>query len=183
MTEATFNLDDLFAKMESDSKFESVLYMPKKGDNCLLVMLPPLEHNGELKLAVDVEGEYQGKKNKQFIIRCIKFNINNGKPDSANPQYVGVLLSPTFIQQIAMHKKKEFMLGTQTCHFIELAKGDKTVLTFRPTVKTIPDDIWNAGLTSPTWDELLKANADAKEAFAKKGDKTKPDKSEDTPWG
>lgn len=176
-----FNLDDLFAKMESESKFESVLYFPKKGDNCLLALLPPMEHKGEMKLALAVEGEYDGKKNKQFILRCIKWPIVGGKVDSNNPQYVGIVLSPTYVQQIANAKSKEFQLATQECHFVELAKPTKIVLTFRPTVKRIPDDIWNGGLEKPTWDELLKANEDAKEAFSKKGAKTEG-KTETNPW-
>jgi len=178
-----FNLDDLFAKMESDSKFESVLYMPKKGDNCLIAMLPPLEHEGQIKLAVAVEGEYQGKKNKQFIIRCLKWNLVGGKvQDQMNPQYVGVLLSPTFVQQIAVNKTKDYVFATQEQNFIELVKADKLQLIFRPQVKRLPDEMWVKGLSSPTWEELLKANSDAKEAFAKKGEKPKSDKSEDTPW-
>lgn len=177
-----FNLDDLFSKMEADSKFDSVIYFPKKGDNCLLALLPPLEFNGEMKLALQVEGEYQGKKTKQFILRCIKWPITGGKVDSANPQYVGVKLAPSYIQQIATAKSKEYQLATQECHFVELAKAEKIVLTFRPTIKKIPDDIWQAGLNKPTWEELLKADIEANEAFAKKGDKTTTDKKDSNPW-
>lgn len=177
-----FNLDDLFSKMEADSKFDSILYFPKKGDNCLLALLPPLEYNGEMKLALQVEGEYQGKKNKQFILRCIKWPIVGGKVDSANPQYVGVKLSPTFIQQIATAKAKEYQLATQECHFIELAKAEKVILTFRPTIKKIPDDIWQAGLSNPNWEELIKADTEATEAFAKKGNKTEATKEAANPW-
>jgi hypothetical protein len=181
LTKMDFNLDDLFAKMEADSKFESVLYFPKKGDNCLLALLPPMEHDGEHKLALVVEGDFKGKKTKQFILRCIKWSIVGGKVDSANPQYVGIVLSPTYVQQIANAKSKEFQLATQECHFIELAKSEKTILTFRPTIKKIPDEIWNAGLEKPTWAELLKANEDAKQAFAKKSD-GKDTKAETSPW-
>ena len=179
-----FNLDDLFAKMESESKFESVLYFPKKGDNCLLAILAPMLYNGEYKIALAVDGEYKGQKNKQFILRCLKWNLVGGKvQDQLNPQYVGVVLSPTYIQQIAVNKTKDYVFADQSQNFIELAKTEKVQLIFRPQVKKIPDDMWEKGITTPTWDELLEANEKSKQAFAKKNDKTGATaKDESNPW-
>jgi hypothetical protein len=135
-----------------------------------------------MKLALQVEGDFQGKKTKQFILRCIKWNIVGGKVDSNNPQYIGIKLSPSFIQQIATAKSKEYQLATQECHFIELAKTEKTVLTFRPTIKKIPDDIWNAGVSTPSWEDLLKADAEATERFANKKDGKTDLKADVSPW-
>ena len=181
-----FNLDDLFAKMESESKFDSVLYFPKKGDNVLLAMLPPMEHNGEVKLALAVEGEYKGQKNKQFILRCLKWNLVGGKvQDQMNPQYIGVVLSPTFVQQIAVAKTKEYVFAAQEQNFIELAKAEKVSLIFRPQIKKIPDEMWEKGMMTPTWEELLQANEKSKEAFAKKAaskNGVNATKDESNPW-
>ena len=179
-----FNLDSLFDVMENETKLTSVLYYPKKGDQVILAMLPPLQHQGEFKLAVPIETEYQGKVGKQFIVRFIMFNLVNGKPDTQNPKYVGIPLAPTLVQTLVKAYKGEYRLAVQECHFIELSKADKTVLTFRPTQKRIPDEIWNVGLTSPTWEELIEANLSMKQNVAAKanGGKKTEDTKEDTPW-
>lgn len=183
MSEMTnFNLDDLFVKMENDSKFESILYNPRKGERCVLVMLPPIKHENEYKLSLKVETDFKGTKGFAFIIRVIKFNLINGKPDTANPQYVGIVLPRTAVETIATNQQKGFKFATQTCHLIELAKPEKVSLTVLPQEKMIPDEIWNKGVEHPTWEELLQAHKDAQAFFAKKGDTTKTEKSEDTPW-
>lgn len=183
MTEQ-FNLDSLFDALENETKLSSTLYYPKKGDSVVLVMLPPVDYQGELKLALPIEGEYNGKKSTQFIMRFVMFNKVNGKPDTTRPHYVGIPLSPTYVQQIVKAYKGEYQLAKQECHMILLDKGDKTVLTFSPTVKRIPAEIWDKGCTLPTWEELLKANADMKANQAAKatGKDAKTDNKEVSPW-
>lgn len=178
-----FNLDTMFDDLENASKFNSVLYYPKKGDSVVLVMLPPLEYKGEAKLALPIETEYNGKKSQQFMIRFIMFNKVNGKPDTNNPKYVGIPLAPTYVQQIVKAYKGEYQLAKQECHMILLDKGEKTVLTFSPTVKKVPDELWNTGLLSPTWEELLKAEQEQKAAQAeKKNGKSDSKVAESSPW-
>lgn len=177
----TFNLDDIFGQMENETKLTSTLYYPKKGEQLILAMLPPLKYNGEFKLSLPIETEYNGKKGQQFIVRFLMFNLVGGKPDTSNPKYVGIPLAPTLVAQLVKYYKGEYQLAQQTCHFLELTKVDKTVITPRPSVKTIPDEIWNPGLTQPTWEELLQANIDMKTAQATKQGGNKEVK-EDTPW-
>jgi hypothetical protein len=79
-----------------------------------------------------------------------------------------VLLPRTIIETIANNQQKGFKFATQTCHLIELFKPEKVAISVLPIEKTIPDAIWNEGVNSPTWEELLQVHIESQEFYAKK---------------
>lgn len=184
MTEATnrlelFNLDDVFGTMEEETKLNSILMYPKKGDDLLLAMLPPMEFEGKAKLSVAVNGEYQGKPTTQHIVRFIVLHKEGKSVDWSKSKYVGIPLSPTYVTQIIKAYKTEFPIAVQTCSLVILNKAEKMVLTFTPKTVTIPDEVWQGG-ESLTWQELIQAHTDMKNNMANKNGKKEA--TEDTPW-
>lgn len=171
----SFDLDAAFGLLEEESKVSSVLYYPKKGEKLVLALLPPLEYQGQEKLGLPIEAEFNGKVSKQIIIRFAMFGFTNDKVDYSKTQYVGIPLAPTFTSQLAKAHKEEYSLGVQECNLIVLEKADKTVISFKPKTVKLPDEVWQIGLTVPTWEELLEAHNNMKQnqANKKNGDKDK----------
>ena len=179
-----FDLDSLFNDLENETKLQSVLVFPKKGDELVLAMLPPLEYEGKPKLSVAIEAEFNGKISQQHIIRFAMLNKNGKTIDWDKTQFVGIPLAPTYVAQIVKAYKSEFQLAQQEQSLIILTKADKTNLVFTPKTVKIPDEVWNAD-NQPTWEQLLKAHEDMKTNIAAKKDgkgKKEESKDESTPW-
>lgn len=178
-----FNLDSLFADLEQETKLTSILLFPKKGDDLVLAMLPPLEFEGKPKLSIAIEAEFNGKISQQHIMRFALLHKNGKTIDWEKTQFVGIPLAPTYVAQIVKAYKSEFQLAQQEQSLILLTKTDKTNLVFTPKAVKIPDDVWNAE-NQPTWEELLKAHQDMKANIAAKKDGGKTaDKKDEVPWG
>jgi len=176
----TFNLEAAFGDLELETQLKSVLYYVKKGQTLALAMLPPMEFQGTPKLSISVESDFNGKKFQQHIVRFAMFDFTSGKVDYSKTQFVGIPLASTYITQLVKAFKDEFKVATQDFNLIELQKAEKTLITFKPKIVRMPDELWETGSKAPTWDELLQAHTSMRENIDKKKDGVKTEAS--TPW-
>ena len=146
-----YNLNDLFSEIETATAFTSELYMPKKGADEVLVMLPPLEYKGKPCLFVEVKGDYQGTENRQFMVRFIKMVKGKGWEGAA---YVGIPLPSGQATKLAVSRKDGYPLGEQETQGIKLMKPVKLELSILPKKVTVPDELWTNS-SELTWEILL----------------------------
>lgn len=179
-----FNLDDVFGEMENETKLSSVVRYLKRGEEVLLAMLPPMEYEGKPKLAIPIQGEYEGKPTTQFVLRFIVLHKVDRNVDWSKSSYVAIPLAQSLIAQIVDARKKDYALGEQTCNLLVVTKPQKTNIVFTPKTVTIPNDVWQGGETL-TWAVILEALESMKENMSKKASKdaaAKDTLTEATPW-
>lgn len=150
------NLDQIFSEMENAVELSSDLVFLKKGDEHILAMCPPLEHNGKETLVVPVDSEYQGQKGKQYIVRFIDIKRNEKEIDWENSKVIGIPLPRTVVGKIVKFYNSEYSLAVQNQSLLMLTKNPKTDVNPSPKTVEIPTEIWES-TSEMTWEILLEA--------------------------
>lgn len=184
------DIESAFLDFEQDVKLSSILHFPKKGDQLFLAVLSPMLFQGKPKINIVIDTEFTDPKtnkvtqSKQYIVRFALFNFTNRKVDWAKTEFVGIPLARSYAEQIAVAYQKGFKVATQEFNLIEFQKSSsdgKALITFLPQVVKMPDELWEKGKVTPTWDELLEAHNNMQNNIAAKKNPTKA-ANESTPW-
>lgn len=175
-------LDELFDSFEEDTKFDSTFLQMKQGDKQILFMLPPIEHNGKPTIKIEVEGEYDGKPTKQWIMRFTTARSVGSNVSFDDFKLVGVLMNRTMCNELIGFHRQGFQLtctkdNPDQATPLLLMHDGKRKFQPSPKTKTLPSEVLEAA-NDFTWEFLLESYAEMQEAFSKK----KKTADTDTPW-